>query len=270
MRIRGKGASKSGEATNAREHSARCAALHAFNRLGATKPKDIDLDKIAADNDAEIAFDDLEGATARVVRIGERARIVISTRIVDPGSIRFSIAHEIGHLLCMHHVGNGGRSGLDRVCSPLVVAGTNIEREASVFAAELLMPTQLVTQMCAVQPDTLAPIHAISSAFRTSVMASAMRFVELTPERCAVVYTRHGRVQWAKKSPSFIAWIPKGRAVDPASAAFEYFQHGSIEQTTRAVPSAAWLPDGDESGTLYEHATALSDMGAVFSLLWMP
>lgn len=270
MRIRGQGASKSSEAANGREHSARCAALHAFHRLGATKPKDIDLEKIAADNDAEIVFDDLEGATARVVRIGDRARIVISTRIVDPGSIRFSIAHEIGHLLCMHHVGNGGRSGLDRVCSPLVVAGTNLEREASVFAAELLMPAPLVAPLCAVRPDTLAPIHAISSAFRTSVMASAMRFVELTPERCAVVYTRHGRVQWAKKSASFSAWIPKSRSVDPAAAAFEYFQHGSIEETTRVVPSGVWLHDGDESGTLYEHATALSGLGAVFSLLWIP
>lgn len=35
-----------------------------------------------------------------MIQIGDRARIIISTRMVDVGSIRFSIAHEIGHILC--------------------------------------------------------------------------------------------------------------------------------------------------------------------------
>jgi hypothetical protein len=54
-------------------------------------------------------------------------------------------------------------------------------------------------------------------AFATSMQASAMRFVELTTERCAVVYMKRGRVVWAKKSPGFNAWIPDGRAVAPNS-----------------------------------------------------
>ena len=70
-----------------------------FTRLGVTDPEDIDLDAIAAELNSEIVFEDLEGATARVVKIGDRARIIISPRIVDVGSIRFSIAHEIGHIL---------------------------------------------------------------------------------------------------------------------------------------------------------------------------
>jgi hypothetical protein len=79
--------------------------------------------------------------------------------------------------------------------------GSEIERDACVFATECLMPALLAGPMCQVAPVSFNPVRA--SAFATSLQASAMRFVELTPERCAVVCMQRGRVLvlWAKKSP---------------------------------------------------------------------
>lgn len=264
------------KASEAARHAlARARALEAIAWLGAQGPGPIDVEALADRLGAEIVFEDLEGAKARVIQIGARARIIISTRIVGVGAIRFSIAHEIAHLLLKHYLKDGdlGRAfKRQRTCSPLEGDGSEIERDACVFATELLMPAPLVTPMCRVAPKTLDPVRAIASAFQTSMYASARRFVELTPERCAVVITKQGRVQWVQKSPSFSAWIPEGRSVDPASAAFDYFDGGRLDESPRVIPASTWCarePSGADA-PLYEHATAIPETGTVVSLLWIP
>src|ERR1700761_6763335 len=93
------GPSKAAQARELRLEEVRSTARRALVASEATEPNKIDVDHIAAAFGAEIVFDDLEGSTARVIQIGDRAKIVVSTRILEIGSIRFSIAHEIGHLL---------------------------------------------------------------------------------------------------------------------------------------------------------------------------
>lgn len=259
-----------------RHTEARARALEAIAWLGAHGPGPVDVEALAEKLGAEIVFEDLEGAKARVIQLGNRARIIISTRIVGVGAIRFSIAHEIAHLLLKHYVKDGdlGRAfKRQRTCSPLESDGSEIERDASVFATELLMPAPLVTPMCRMRLTSMDPVRAISSAFQTSMYASARRFVELTPERCAVVISTHGRVRWVQKSPSFSAWIPEGCPVNPASAAFDYFDGGKLDESPRVIPASTWCASrslGTDPPPVYEHATAIPETGTVFSLLWMP
>ena len=265
--------SKTTQALELRLEQVRDAARQTLAASDANEPNKIDIEQIAAGLGAEIAFDDLEGATARIIQFGDRAKIVVSTRITEIGSIRFSIAHEVGHVRCRHYARRGEAGhAIERLCSPLSLVGSSPEREASVFAAELLMPTSMVTPWCRVAPKSFETVRSIAGVFQTSLLASALRFVELTPERCAVVYSELGRVRWVKKSPTFTSWIPKGRAVAPASAAFDYFGSGVLEQSTRVIPRSTWLPREatDADAPMYEHTTAIAGAGSVFSMLWLP
>jgi Zn-dependent peptidase ImmA (M78 family) len=258
----------------ARHAEIRARATEAIARLDPQGEGAIDIEKLAEMLGAEIVYGDLDGAKARVVQIGARARIIISTRVVDVGAIRFCVAHEIGHLLLKHYVQDDAlRRAFHRsqTCEPLAPGASAIERDASVFAAELLMPAARAAPMCQAAPVSSAPIRAIASAFATSMQASALRFVELTPERCAVVYMQRGRVLWAKKSPTFRAWIPEGCAVAPSSAASDYFDGGDLE-VSRVLPAATWFPHQTlaEDVPVYEHMIAIPELGAAFSLLWLP
>ncbi len=264
------------KAVQAARHAAiRAQAIEATASLGVQSADGvIDIEKLADLLGAEIVYGDLDGAKARVVQIGDRARIIISKKIVGVGAIRFCIAHEIGHLLLKHYAQGdalGRAFKRQRTCSPLTSDGSEIERDACVFATECLMPAPLAGPMCQVAPVSFDPVRAIATAFATSLQASAMRFVELTSERCAVVYMQRGRVLWAKKSAGLQAWIPDGRAVAPNSAASDYFDGGDLE-ASRVLPAATWFPREKlaKDAAVYEHMTAIPEQAAAFSLLWLP
>lgn len=274
-RVRTKKSADEKVAEAARHAAIRVRATEATAWLG-VQPEEgaIDVEKIAELLGAEIEYGDLDGAKARVVQVGDRARIIISKRIAGVGPIRFCIAHEIGHLLLKHYAQGdalGRAFKRQRTCEPLASGTDEIERDACVFATELLMPARLATPMCQVAPVSFDPVRAIASAFATSVQASTMRYVELTAERCALVYMQRGRVLWAKKSPGFNAWIPDGRAVAPDSAASDYFDGGDLE-VSRVLPAATWFPREKlaKDAEVYEHMTAIPEQAAAFSLLWLP
>jgi hypothetical protein len=75
---------------------------------------------------------------------------------------RFTISHEIGHLLMRHSCGGVG----DR--------GTHNEREANLFAAELLMPTELVKK----DFRSLQDIPKMSKLYRVSTHAMGLKLMD--------------------------------------------------------------------------------------------
>jgi Zn-dependent peptidase ImmA (M78 family) len=257
-----------------READARAEARRMLEEAGVTQPDDIDLDRLAEAEGAEIVYDDLDGATASVMRLGSVARIRISNRITDLGAQRFTGAHEIGHLRLEHEVPFGNTNEvIERICKPLEKSRKAPERAASVFASEIVMPESLVRRYCAVPYITLAPAREIASDFITSLLASAMRITEITTERCAVAYSVLGRVKWIKRSATFPDWIPHGRRVDPTSAVADYYERGKLDPAARMLAVEAWLPRQRVDGTnvqIVEQSAAIPELGVVFTMLWIP
>ena len=255
---------------------ARREARRLLHEAGVTAPGHIDVEAIARALGAEIVVGPLRGATARLTRIGIRGvpRIRVSDRVTHPGALRFSIAHELGHLVLGHELPTELAAGdpvtvIARACERKSRDGVDPEAEANAFAAELLMPEQLTRRRCEVSPVSLEPARAIAADFRTSLSASAIRFVELTSERCAAVYSERGAVTWAVNSPTFSATIPRGARLDRATVAHDYFRKGMIDDSAQPVPADAWL-DHPSDVEIVEHSAALPEVKAVITLLWVP
>ncbi len=255
---------------------ARAEARRLLHEAGVTTPAHIDVETIARAQGAELVYGLLRGATARVMRIGAKglARIRVSDRITHPGVQRFSIAHELGHLVLGHELPTVADSVdpatvVARACERKRRNGIDPEAEANAFAAELLMPERLTRRRCEVSPVCLAPVRGIAQDFRTSLSASAIRFAELTSERCAAIYSERGAVSWAVPSPTFATTIARGARLDRASVAHDYFRTGAIDDRPQAVPAEAWIDDSSDV-EIVEHSAALPDLGAVITLLWVP
>lgn len=252
----------------------RADARQRLAELGATRPDQIDLDALVERAGARVSIEDLEGATARVIWLGSEAKIVITNRLLHLGAIRFSIAHELAHLWLGHWLATHDIDAMiERVCTPLRPDHRATERDANVHASETLMPEPMVRPLCIVPEVTLAPANAIADTFRTSLLASARRFVELTPQRCAIVLSELGRVRWVHTSATFPDWIRRGRRLDPACAAFDYATRGVIDTAPRLIGGDAWLPHDRIDGSnmeLVEHSAVVPELGAVVSMVWIP
>lgn len=114
-------------------------------------------------------FDSLDGILIRT-RQGAVAGVASNRTF---GRRRFTLAHELGHFLM--HEGDFTDNGFETPSS-------SIEREANLFAKELLMPSHLVTQIYKGFKSLnieLDIVSELSWAFRVSKESMVIRLSEL-------------------------------------------------------------------------------------------
>jgi hypothetical protein len=238
------------------------AAERLLQHLGVEAPEEIDLPAVAFHLGVlAIRRRELDGCEARIVGRGDNAIISVSSS-VWPTRARFSVCHELGHWCC--------HRGRTLFCSAADIGaedgerrtGRPEEREANVFAANLLLPPYLLTPL-------LRPLHALdwrvigllAQRFRASRSATALQAVRLggTPT-VLVKHDRSGK-RWHLHAPGVPAsWQPH-RDLDPASAAFDMvFGSRADQPVPRRVGARLWFSRRDaERWTVSEHALAVAD-----------
>jgi len=238
-------------------------------RLGITAPEHIRIEAIAKRLGLRIVVTKLDGAEAQLVRTGDDAMIMVSDRIKDPAARRFSIAHELGHFV----LGHPSMPPHMLSATLRMKRGSEYERdyeaEANAFASELLMPYSLVRKLCEVSPMSLREPWLIAEMFSVSILTSTIRVTEISPERCAAVFSAKRHVVWFAPSETFTREIERGRRIDPHSVAWDFYTKGAIDDREQPVPADAWF-DTSVDVEIIEHSTASTEHGTVLSLLWIP
>jgi Zn-dependent peptidase ImmA (M78 family) len=249
---------------------ARRVARALLYRFGITAPEHVRIEAIAKRLGVRIVETQLDGAQAQLVRSGRDVIIYVSDRITDPCARRFSIAHELGHLVLGHSPAPAAQ-----LCNPHAwkrideARDRDHEREANTFASEVLMPRLLIEKRCDVSPVDLGVSWEIARDFTVSILASTRRFVELSPERCIAVFSAKGIVQWRHPSATFTRDIPPGRHIDRDSAAWDFFARGALDDRPQPIPASAWLETSVDVD-LVEHSICSREHQTVLSLLWVP
>jgi hypothetical protein len=228
---------------------------------------EIDVEAIANYHQLFVLEGGLDGAEGRSVTGAGAGIIRIRSDIDQIERRRFVIAHEIGH--CILH-----KTGSVRPCSERDLfryQEGNREAEANWFAAELLMPGRLFAPHCDVPKPSFDAVKRIAGVFRTTLTATAIRFVQLSSERCALVWSEAGWVKWAVRSPDFPAWVERDRQLSGNSHASDVFKNKSLPIGFHLVPQNAWLDQRVLGGRdLMEETLAFTRLGAALSMLWLP
>jgi Zn-dependent peptidase ImmA (M78 family)/DNA-binding XRE family transcriptional regulator len=141
---------------------------------------------------------DLEDRDAFSLWVGNdiRTPVIFLARNRPGDRQRFSLAHELGHLV-LHHAIRGQVS--------------SVESEANQFAAELLMP-EMAMRREIMPPVTLTSLARLKPRWRVSVQALIRRAHDLeiiTKRQYAYLFEQVGEQGWRMKEPSYLDIAPE-------------------------------------------------------------
>ena len=238
-----------------------------IRNLQIREPAEIQVMEIAMERGAFVRERHLDGSEARLIRKGGLGIITVNSGIPEEGRKRFAIAHELGHFE-LHAV-----SQLI-LCTEedMYVWNENKvqEIEANEFAASILMPKDIFTQYFKRAQPNMEVVKDLAGKFTTTLTATALRYVQLSLEPCAVVISRDGIIKWYKKSTSFDFHVKVGEKLSPNTYAFDFYDGVDLPDKPQKAPANAWLAgDIDGESEIFEHSLPIRSYGVVLSLLWI-
>lgn len=232
----------------------------------------VPVDEIARRLDiSEVRKEPLDGVEGMLLtdRVRSVGSILVNTARGDRRA-RFSIAHELGHFLMERHVLSGeegfrcSRQDMREVRDD--TRHHKQEAEANRFAISLLAPEYKMRICLGTDPD-LRAIQGLSDRLDLSREATLRRYIDLTDEPVAAIWTKDGRIRTAKRHPDF-PWIPRGRGetLSDLTEARRAIRNGTSGYTEMAEsPAAAWT---DRDGVEIYEQTRVGRDGHAVTLLW--
>lgn len=171
----------------------------------------------------EIAFPvgiDIDGVCLGLKRPGRMPVVVLNSGRSKVRQ-RFTLAHELGHILIPWHTGNvfdfTGGDIFDEE-----IEYRTMEAEANRFASELLMPSEWVLSLIGPNPNPIELVRKISAGADTSPMAALLKLVTCFPPGYAYVEICDGEIARTGRSPNTAANFPYPLSVSDVGGLFPW------------------------------------------------
>ncbi len=190
----------------------------------------------------------------------------------NPRRIRFSLAHELGHYYLEEHrqrlfAGSAHNSNAGFICDD------QMEREADLFAAALLIPRGCIEDRCrSLGFMTLDSILRMANDCETSITCAAIRYAQYAEEACAVLLSQGGKVLYGITSDEMGARgfraVRRGIQVPSNSATALCMTDQAVGRIREGRSTTApWFANQFRSIDLWEEAVCLGYAGQVITLL---
>lgn len=168
--------------------------------------------------------------------------IVVDPNIEYNGRKRFTIAHELGHLI-MHQ---GRHSCTDDMMNELKTSNM-IETEANDFASELLLPNRALQEYLKIEDVTSKLVEKVSSQYETSLSAAAVALVKNCIDEVAIYYHNGERLEWKIRSKELKLTLED--CITGSDITKKSMKDG---QATGEVDAEMWFKVNDEDMTCVE------------------
>lgn len=221
---------------------------------------------------------DFDGALYRAPTGKKGWGIFYNHALSSKGRINFTLAHEFGHYL-MHRLAypEGIRCGDQDVVRWDSEYG-QVEHQANVFAANLLMPLDDYRRQISARAEVdLDMISACADRYRVSLVAAILRWLEYTERRAVLVVSRDGYILWARSSAAALRtgafFRTSGSPIPVPGQSLVGRQDQSADGRTGAdLPAGIWFREDVREMTIfadqYDFAISLLSLPNEYKPLW--
>jgi len=241
----------------------------------------VDIMELARENNIEIRPkpDGLTtGVSGMLIRKNRDHVIIYSTYINNVGFQNFSIAHELGHYFLPGHTDAVFAEGNKHESLTGFTSDNRIEREADCFAVGLLMPKHLFKEAMSKVDDGLSAIEHLAGRCQTSLIATSIRFAQLSDTPIAIVVSTKDRIDYCfmsdeLKSLDGIDWIRKGEPLSKNTATFRFNQDAGLVRHASRTDGTSNVQDwfgGRRSIEMAEEIVGLGNYGKTLTVLTLP
>ena len=146
--------------------------------------------------------------------------IIYNSDIQSQGRINFTLAHELGHYLMHRKRYPSGHTCKNIYSNKYCENQDQIERDADIFAKELLMPLDDFRQQISPRDNpTMEVLGKCAERYNVSLTAVVQRWLEFTKWRAILIVSRDEFILWTKSSrPAFQSRLfIKTRNVSPVA-----------------------------------------------------
>jgi Zn-dependent peptidase ImmA (M78 family) len=195
--------------------------------------------------------------------------VSVNLWIREPTRKNFTCAHELGHY-CLDL-----NDESSFVCSREDIESFKrgmrpIELRANQFAAALLMPRFLFKSLVDKRDPEWDSIKLLSDMSKTSLLSTAMRFMDMTEQSCVLIVSKNCAVSWFHPSGSFRAFIDMdSRVLSSATIAYQVFHGLEPPNNFEIVKADNWVSGRGVNAEkeLLEWTLPMNSYGQVLTIL---
>lgn len=215
----------------------------------------------------DIFYEPLNHCEALLLIKNGTKRIILNENSDYQARYKFALAHEIGHYYIPHHAIKVYK------CHPaeiiLFQSNKSEEHEANLFASNLLMPTQFLKKDANRHDFNADAIKLLSDKYGVSLTAAAIRFLETTPDKAAIVISQNGSIKWFKKSRNFKYYL-KTRSINENTYLFDFYNEGIRDETLHSTNADAWIEDKYDGDFINEQSLLMPNLKMALTVLTIP
>ena len=202
-------------------------ARRVIRKFSLTPPIDAEalLRRYARIDFEDIPFEGMDGISLNIKVPGKQPIVIVNTN-TPPRRQRFTLAHELGHILIPWHVGTIVDDTTVKLFEP-TTDYWSMETEANAFAAELLMPKSWIKNCMSNTSDFSAVHKTISEVCKASAHSAAIKLAQVLPKNIVFASERGGKVEFSGRT---VGTLANSLIVDTqfSEIAFDYCSHHYI------------------------------------------